>query len=497
MKNNKLSSIYNAVLELVERFYYVLLLIVLLVTAFNVFYNINVSAILDWDEARHGVSAFEMIRNNNYIVNTYNNAIDYWNLKPPLSYWTIMLGYKLFGYNSIGLRFFSGMSVIGTVLILAMFTKKKSGKLASLISASVLTTTYVYITSHCGRTGDPDALFVFLFTVAILSLILAEENIKWLYVAAIAFSLAFLTKSWHAVNIIAIGGFYLLLSGKLFKLKLKEWIGSILCVVIPILIWGLLRYRVDGINFFKTMIEYDLLERSSKAIEGHSGNVLYYFDIIKQYYFYWAVLLAGVFGAYLALYSTNNDKKRRNYILIIVLWILIPFILFTEAKSKLFQYIIPVFPPMALCIGSFAAKLLKRKELNMFLKFLLIFMIFFNLCVYEIEITKDAKNYLVDNVQLTLKGLGNLKSHTYSGNKIYIADGDKADVNSWSQSRFLAAELYGNLYPTDGGLKQFLEDTSSNSLILLTKSQDAQYIINTYNLKIIYSTSTNCIASKK
>ena len=67
------------------------------------FLRLDVGYVASWDEARHGISAYEMLQNKNFVVNTYNYDVDYWNLKPPFSFYGIMLGFGLFGYSVMGL----------------------------------------------------------------------------------------------------------------------------------------------------------------------------------------------------------------------------------------------------------------------------------------------------------------------------------------------------------------------------------------------------------
>ncbi len=75
------------------------------------FYHLSYDELKSFDEARHGVSAYEMLQTGEPIVTTYAYSPDYWNLKPPLSEWLIALGYKLFGYNALGIRFYSAFSI--------------------------------------------------------------------------------------------------------------------------------------------------------------------------------------------------------------------------------------------------------------------------------------------------------------------------------------------------------------------------------------------------
>ena len=79
---------------------YVLAAILLVIALANVFVGLGSSRIHSWDEARHGVSACEMLESGNYIVNTYSFRPDYWNVKPVLSFYNNMLGMAIFGKNT-------------------------------------------------------------------------------------------------------------------------------------------------------------------------------------------------------------------------------------------------------------------------------------------------------------------------------------------------------------------------------------------------------------
>ena len=85
------------------------------------FLRLDVGYVASWDEARHGISAYEMIQNKNFIVNTYNYDVDYWNLKPPFSFYGIMLGFGIFGFSVRGLRLYSALSYFMICIICALF----------------------------------------------------------------------------------------------------------------------------------------------------------------------------------------------------------------------------------------------------------------------------------------------------------------------------------------------------------------------------------------
>ena len=115
-----------------------LLLALLTAGGFLLFTNLGETGISDCDEARHGINAYEMMQSGDYVVTTYRGEPDYWNLKPPLTDYCIMLGYRLFGYNALGLRFYSALSMMLTMIVLALWTRRRYGRIASLCTQLML-----------------------------------------------------------------------------------------------------------------------------------------------------------------------------------------------------------------------------------------------------------------------------------------------------------------------------------------------------------------------
>lgn len=86
-------------------------LIALLASAgFLLFANLESAWVEMYDELRHAVNAYEMVVNDDYLVNTYFGETDYFNLKPPLSMWAIALSFKLFGFTLEAVRLPSALA---------------------------------------------------------------------------------------------------------------------------------------------------------------------------------------------------------------------------------------------------------------------------------------------------------------------------------------------------------------------------------------------------
>jgi 4-amino-4-deoxy-L-arabinose transferase-like glycosyltransferase len=460
-------------------FFIISMLFLLAMAAFNVFYRLGNFPIYSWDEARHGVSAFEMIKSGNFIVNKYRGNFDYWNLKPPLSFWTIILGYKIEGFNELGLRICSAIFSMGTIIIVAAFLYKKQGKLASIISTLVLATCMQYIINHSSRTGDADSLFVLLFTIAILSLLLAEKNLKWLYASGLAFSLAFLTKSWHAGNIVVIMGLFLFFTKRYKTLTFKNWIALCMSMIAPIVIWGAVRYQYDGTLFFKNMIYYDLLHRSTSSIENHTGGIFYYFNILSRFSLLWGIAFIILLLLNKGISFKRIKAEKKDFWLGITLWILVPFILFTIAKTKVRWYILPIYPALSIIIGTVASQLLQKRKL--FIKVILSVSILSVAAYYETQIDNYIKSPPVNQKQSLIEKIKN--DAQTKGDPLYIYQ--PIGKISWLQSEVLTAELADNLKVENGSFKEFLR--KEKALLLIPKEGNYVSLIKSYRLKVIAS----------
>lgn len=158
---------------------YVIVIIVLFGTlTYLLFHNLDKGELQDWDEARHGVNAYEMQKEGNYVVTTYNYQVDYWNLKPPISEYFIILGYKLFGFNLLGLRFFSAFAMLVCAGICSVFAYRKIGKMGALWIMVGFIITSPLLLYHCARSGDADSLFILFSTISIIGLLVNKENMR-------------------------------------------------------------------------------------------------------------------------------------------------------------------------------------------------------------------------------------------------------------------------------------------------------------------------------
>lgn len=474
----------NKISAFIDKYFLYIFLALLAALAALCFINLGAGRVELWDEARHGVNAFEMLKEGNYIANYFGGNVDYWNLKPPISYYFIMLGYKIFGYNAWGLRFFSALSYYALAIVVSLFLKKQKGKLECLLSVLLFMSNWFFFYKHFVRRGDADALFILFAGVAIIALYLSSANSNWLCLAAFMFALCFLTKSWHAFFILPITFLYLIFTKGFKKIKWWQYFTTILSAVIPIFIWGIFRYRFDGWKFFAEMINYDLLKRSANALEGNKGFPFYYLAFLGANFTSLAcavVMFVGI-GYKIKEKRLKGTKLNNLDILCLVSFACIYF-LYQIAETKIYWYTFPACTPLTIIASVYIVEFLKndnvKKKLKTAFAVSLAVLLFCGTGVATYFIFAPKQ----DGLQLFIKDMP-----YEQGTEVYFGDENSDMLN---QSQLLCFEWRTNTIVKSGGYEEFVRSADAN--IILSKSY--YEALDNDELKIIYESNGYVLCS--
>lgn len=447
------------------------------------FARLDYARIQNWDEARHGVNAYEMMKNHNYIVNTYNYQNDYFNLKPPLSYWGIILGFRIFGVNVFGMRFYAALSMVLTFMLVAFWLYRRVGKVACLTSMLLFLTFYDMFYWHAARNADADSLYILLFTFGCLNLIDSMENQNKLYICGLMFSLGFLAKSWHACVMLPIGGLFMLLSGLWKKWKVHQYLLFALSMLGPILLWAVIRYQYDGMAFLGQMFGVDVTERIAWSASSNSD---YHFFV--KYLFgnaAFLIMLAVTVVCILFLLFSSLVLKKKNVtlkekelsniwftksaVLALALWIVIPLMIFSFSHTYYYWYIFPIYPAFCIVTSLFVDKCIRfctdrRLQIVFAAVMLLPFLVVLR---YDRAAVRQIKDLEFSGFQQDVKNAMELYLQLH-GSKIYVDknDNEYKDSGNWEQAELLMAELSGDLKCEDGGIEAFLASADDALLIV-------------------------------
>jgi 4-amino-4-deoxy-L-arabinose transferase-like glycosyltransferase len=339
--------------------------------AYGFFWNLGHKPLAEWDESRYGQIAVEMLRNGDFINYYYNGEPEFWTAKPPLSIWSIVTSYKIFGLNEFAMRLPATLAGILALYFLYRLLTLYLTELFVWFALLIGITSKTIIGPHVSRSGDTDAfliagLFAFLFFFAKFFREGRGKNLFW---AGLALGLAFFAKGF------AIGFFFPVAVGLLiYKKNWKRFITSRMAYVAVMVflifpvgwMWAVSQYgnrdtsaQYGGKNAIEVMVLFDLVGRLTGAIDSgktgiDAGFLPRAMDI--RFGIWW-----GLFGFLVFYYvfkkwgeirgSENNQvqiflsssTRNESFVISLTGFISILFLLFVSVV-KLDWYLAPLLP---------------------------------------------------------------------------------------------------------------------------------------------------------
>ena len=277
------------------------------------------------------------------------------------------------------------------------------------------------------------------------------------YICGACFSLAFLTKSYHAGIILVIGGLYMIISGQITKFKVKEWIFFVLSMAVPAGIWGIARFTQDGLTFFMTMLTEDVLSRSSTASEGHTGSALFY---LERYFMdlgliYWLLLLVILAaGVYMISKKKNSIKQYTGYLL----WLFVPLAAFSLVSTKLNWYNYPILVPLCMLAAIAVGKLLENQGVSSFTKNIVLIVTVVEVIFYGYRTFDEAVLSIHgDKLQTFIADSVEREDEIAGANAFIQVRQEMEDGSVWNQNNIFVAEIEGDFRCKPHGVSGYLE----------------------------------------
>ncbi|MBI5827331.1 MAG: glycosyltransferase family 39 protein [Deltaproteobacteria bacterium] len=310
--------------------------------------------LFDVDEAVFSEASREMYVTGDVITPAYNNEPRY--DKPILIYWLMSLSFKLFGVSEAAARFTS--AAFGSLLVFMtfLFICRVKGWLPGVFSALSLLLCMEYFTySHSAVT---DMTLTFFISASVYSFYLAahEEGRLWPILFWIFAALAVLTKG--AIGLVfpvAIALLYLAASRGLNRFRGVLRPGYILIFLLVSAPWYLIQLYINGWEFFNAFVIKHHIQRFSGVISSHGGPFYYYLVVLLIGFFPWVAFLPS------AIHKGVKERLRGDSALYLLssVWFLFVLAFFTIARTKLPNYIMPLFPAASILSGLTAAELVE------------------------------------------------------------------------------------------------------------------------------------------
>lgn len=304
--------------------------------------NLDGLPLRDWDEGTYGIVTREMLRNQQWLY-PHQFGQPYF-MKPPLVYWFVALGTRLFGQMSeLAMRFpMAFATALGVPLLYGVTRELTPQRRDAVLSASVYLT-LLAVVRH-GRLLMLDGLVNTLLIALLFCLLRSRKYPIWAIAMGFCLAAIALTKGVLVFALWGIAGLYILLDRQWHVLQNPyTWLGVAIAMGL-VLGWYSLQWQRYGEVFIQVHLGTQNFARLSTAVEGNGGPPWYYLLEILKYTFPWLLFWPPSLGL-----AWQQRQTSRGVL------ILTGTILFLGTISamgtKLPWYVMPLYPFMALAVG--------------------------------------------------------------------------------------------------------------------------------------------------
>lgn len=327
--------------------------LILLLWILSVFVNLNSRSYFPIDETRYATVAWNMWLNGDYLV-PYLNGIAY-SHKPPLLFWLINLGWKVFGVNDWWPRLVPSLFALASLVI----TRKIAGILWPDRAQIKDDASFILLGSGLwvaySTTLMFDMLVAFFSVLGIWSLLIAlcKQDLKgWLlFTLAIGGGLlakgptifvqllpvALLAHWWSQEKNLSIRNWYLPI--------LYSTLGGILIA----LLWAIPAGIHGGKEYQQAIFWGQTANRMVDSF-AHNRPFWWYFPLLPLLLFPW--LMWGSFWR--GLFNRDGSRNEMG-VRCCIAWLVPVLAIFSLISGKQIHYILPIFPAFALLISRYSA----------------------------------------------------------------------------------------------------------------------------------------------
>ncbi len=323
--------------------------------------NLGAVGVIDYDEACYAEVSRVMFLEGELLEPSLNGEPFF--EKPPFVYWTQVAGFRLFGVNSFGARFFNALAGVATLLVLYLAARPHLGSRVALFAAVILGSSIEFVV--LSRVTLTDVWLALWFTACLGTFFAADERdrdggngLPLFLVSCVCSGLAMLTKG--AIGfVLPVGAavIYLVSQRRLGLLFRPTWMIPGVVVLFGIgLSWYLALgfTRPEGFEFMRELFVEHHVGRFTEPMQGHGGPMVYYLPVLLGGLLPWSPFL---WHAITCGELRGSADPRHRFLRLFGIFAVLTFVFFSVAATKLPNYIAPVFPAVALLLANFVDRL--------------------------------------------------------------------------------------------------------------------------------------------
>ena len=336
-----------------------ILLAVLFITVW--FCNLDYRKLIRPDEGRYAEVPREMAVTGDWITPRLN-GIKYFE-KPPLQYWATAAAYRTFGEHEWTARLWPAITGFLGILLVFFAGRSLFGATAGLYASLILASSTGYVAS--AHFNSLDMGLAFFLTATLLAYLLAQRpdatprtNRLWTLAAWAAAALAVLSKGLIGVVVpAAVLAIYVVLQRDFARLRGLHW-GMGITVFLAIAAPWFVLIQLANPEFARFFFVHEHFERFLTTVHRRVEPWWFFFPILAIGMLPWLTLLPQALARAWRVQEQRTAFQPGRFLLIGAAFI---FVFFSASSSKLPGYILPMFPLLALLIGSRLAAMRPRE----------------------------------------------------------------------------------------------------------------------------------------
>lgn len=332
--------------------------------------------LFDWDEGIYAELGVELRESKNLFTPTWNGEV--WFEKPPGIAWLTALSMGIVGENETGARLFMPIFAGATLYAVYHIGKKMIHERTGILAMLLLSNMTLFLSR--ARAVNTDGIVLAGITGAVAA---ALSGAGPLIIAAIA-SAAIWMKGLAGLLVLVI-------LAPVYWDKRAEYAKVVLYTILITGPWHLYQWSVHKQTFLNPYLHEQVIRRITTPIEFHMESRWFYVTYLYENIGVGWLTLAAIGG--ILLIHMRRRKAKEGAVLL--WWIALPLGLFTLTKTRLFWYILPIYPALALLIAHAVTFLIKTKQTRVW------FTVF--LVLYGLQTTKTiAANIEIERKEAVL-----------------------------------------------------------------------------------------------
>jgi 4-amino-4-deoxy-L-arabinose transferase-like glycosyltransferase len=316
------------------------------------FGTLNYRHLIPSDEGRYAEIAREMLVTGDWITPRYN-GYKYFE-KPPLQMWATAAAFQLFGIGDWQARLWTALTGFLTIVLIGFTGARIYHARAGFLAAAVLASSPMWVIS--GHFNSLDMGLSSLLVAALCSVLLAQtshqaqQRRNWMWACWILMGLATLSKGLIGAAIPAMVFIAYSISAWDWKIWARIHLFSGVLLFLAITAPWFILVSQRNPEFLEFFFIHEHVQRFTQDAHSRTGPIYYFIPLLLIGILPWVLQIPGAISQ--AWTEHQRDSKRFSSGRLLVCWFVVIFLFFSISQSKLPGYIIPVFPALALLIGS-------------------------------------------------------------------------------------------------------------------------------------------------